>query len=522
MKWTTVENIKKAERLTFTQRDVPSYRYMCRAGAAVARIATEVAQSINTRHILVLCGTGNNGGDGFIAAQCLAVDGFNVSAILCCVPAQLKGDARKAWEDMNAAHVPYTVLPAPDLWRLSPWFDPAVYPRKAVIVDALLGIGARGAPRGTLAAAITWINSTTDRCPVISVDVPSGLNADTGEPNATAVHADITVSFTRPKLGFASIHAREYLGHLRIEDVGIPNDLVDPLESETPDQVEMIAFPDLRHFLTAPRPIDSHKGNFGHVIIIGGSSHYPHAPILSGLAAYRSGAGLVTLAVPHASLSAAAMHVPESIIFERNETDTTFPADLLEALQKDTYTVAAIGPGLGQSPATRVLVQTLLEKTSSLRLVIDADGLTALAALKREGWAPDASAIRLALTPHPGEAATLLGVTTQDVQADRVGAVRAIAERYHAVTVLKGANTLVATPSGTVSMCLAGNPGMATAGTGDVLTGMIAGCVARGLGLEDAAQLGVFKHAHIGDAIVCAIGQEQLVASDILRELSRH
>lgn len=511
MKWISVQGIRDAETTTFAQRNLPSYTAMCRAGAAVARAAEQMAELSGCRRFVVLCGPGNNGGDGFVAARCLHTDGYDVSVLMTVVPARLRGDARQAWKDMTAAGLQGRVLPNGDAWLSDPWADPAVSPRRALIVDALLGIGSNGVPCGAVAAAIRWINRTSPDCPVISVDVPSGLDADTGNAPGEAVRADLTLTFSRPKTGFANPSARTWLGTLQVADIGLPADLLDAASADAPDGADLIADSEIKAFLRPERRLDSHKYAYGHALIVGGCEAYPHAPVLAAAAAYRAGCGLVTLMVPEASRAAAAAWAPEAVF-----------APLPSAAGGDADGLArcsaiAIGPGMGvPDGARKALLRRLVTDPMAPRTVIDADALTALAGLRHdEGWLPDGTALRTVLTPHPGEAARLLGTTPRDIQADRPGAARAIAAEYHAIAVLKGHNTLVAEPGGRLHVCMNGNPGMATAGTGDILTGLVAGLLARGLGTEDAACLAVARHARAGDLAAIRRGQESLVASDL-------
>ncbi|MGN1326452.1 MAG: NAD(P)H-hydrate epimerase, partial [Candidatus Spyradenecus sp.] len=313
MKWISVSGIREAEAIAFAQRNLPSYTAMCRAGAAVARRAQRIVALANLRTIVVLAGPGNNGGDGFVAARCLAEDGYQVEVCLTCVPARLKGDAARAWHDLQAAGVPARILPSADAWQASPWLDPAVAPRRALLIDALLGIGSRGVPVGPVAAAIHWVNGTSADCPVLSVDVPSGLDADAGTAPGEAVRADATITFSRPKLGFSNPAARPYIGDLTVADIGIPGDLLDAHCQDASDGVELLAAPEIRTILRPDRRLDSHKRSYGHACVVGGCERYPHAPILSALAAYRAGCGLVTLAVNPCSRPAAAHWVPEDI-----------------------------------------------------------------------------------------------------------------------------------------------------------------------------------------------------------------
>jgi len=506
MKWLAAAALRDAEKTAFTRRGQSSYAAMCRAGSAVAAAAEQLVRLAGLRHVIVLCGPGNNGGDGFVAARCLHLAGLQVEARLTCLPARLKGDAARAWKEMAAAGVPFRPFLSDEAWREDPWSDPAVLSRRVLLVDALLGIGARGAPSGAVAAAIRWANALA-ACPVLAVDVPSGLDAETGATPGDALRADYTITFSRPKTGFAQPAARPWLGTLNVVGVGLPNDLLAPGETLAPDGAEIIALPELAHLIRPRRDADSHKGTYGHVLVAGGCDAYPHAPVLAACAAYRAGCGLVTLAVPDASRAAAAHWVPEATFAPLPGAQDPFAA----------WQAVAIGPGLdpGRADARATLLR-LAGDPSAPRTVIDAGALTILGQLLSEGWKPDGSALRLILTPHPGEAARLLGVTSADIQADRPGAARKLAAACHAIVVLKGHDTLVAEPGGRLRRCMAGNPGMATAGTGDLLTGLIAGFLARGLGTEDAAVLGVFYHALAGDAAALARGEASTVATDLL------
>ena len=520
MKWITVDSIRTAEKVAFTQRGLPSYTAMCRAGAAVACRAECIARLTGIQRIVILCGPGNNGGDGLVAARCLKVDGFDVSVCLTCVPARLKGDAARAWKDWSVLGQEARIFPSCDAWLDSPWADPLVAPRRALIIDALLGIGASGVPRDAVAGAICWINRTSDKCPVLSVDVPSGLNADTGTAPGEAVRADSTITFSRPKVGFAAESARPYVGDLTVADIGISADLMEAGECDAPDGYELIAGPEVAKYLRPERRLDSHKRSYGHALIIGGSGRYPYAPVLSGLAAYRAGCGLVSLAVPEASRPAVAQYVPEAIFSQAPWEHLPDTADNPAPFAPKNVDAIAIGPGMGLLEGNRLeALRKLVSDTSLPRMVVDADALTAVAKLRRDGWEPDCTDLRMVFTPHPGEAARLLDTTVEEIQNDRLSAVRRLAETYHVIAVLKGNRTLVAEPGGRVHVCMGGNPGMATAGTGDVLTGIIVGLLARGLGMEDAACLSVYRHALAGDAAAMAHGQESLIASDIFATL---
>lgn len=510
MKWISGQALRTAERRAVEERGIDGYRLMCRAGAIVARLVSYLARFSETKNIVVVAGHGNNGGDAMIAARCLHEDGFRVTVLMTCLPAVLKGYAKEAWSDLHAAGVSFRVLATLESWTENVWMDIRVFPRNAVIIDGLLGIGLRDKPQDVIEAAIRWINGVRSRCRVCSVDIPSGMNSDTGDCPGEAVQADSTVTFSRPKKGFLSSTAQERLGHLEVVDIGLPDELVEPLESD--EAVELIALPEIIR-MNSPRPHDAYKGMFGHVLVIGGSKLYPNAPVMTCMGALRSGAGLVTLAGCEESRFALGSWVPE-VIFRSSQTETD-----LFGLAFDSYTSVAVGPGLGVTPVVEKLITHLLQKTRT-RLILDADALTVLAGMYHNGWRPEPSGSpRIVITPHPGEAARLLGCGSTDIQKDRIGSVRLLADRYQCVAVLKGAGSLICEPGGKPWLAIAGNPGMATAGSGDVLTGVIAGLAAKNFGCLNAAQIGVWIHGVTGDFVAIERGQETMTAMMIAERL---
>ncbi|MFZ4396188.1 MAG: NAD(P)H-hydrate dehydratase, partial [Kiritimatiellia bacterium] len=385
-------------------------------------------------------------------------------------------------------------------------------PCGGVIVDGLLGTGSEGLPHGVVAAAIHWITRARGRCRVVAIDIPSGLNADTGDSGDPVVRADVTVSLAAPKTGFRNPKAWEWIGHVEIVDIGLPLDLQP--EPEAGDGGQFIGAPELAPLL-APRGRGTHKGHYGHVLVIGGSHGLSGAPALAAMGALRSGAGLVSAAVPEiclpwmAALAPSAMAHP--IRCERGAmTATTLVAGIRPV---SAFDVVVAGPGLSVGEGTARMVEELLRGSSS-RLVLDADALNVLdgrvAQLRRTAAAPS-----VIITPHPGEAARLLGVTSAVIQANRNASAQELAARSQAVVVLKGAGTLVATPAGARHLNLTGNPGMASGGTGDVLAGLIAGLWAQGLSPLDAARLAVYLHGTAGDLGVWPLGERALVADDL-------
>ena len=496
----------------------PGWTLMRRAGAAVARAAARLADIRGTRHILVAAGRGNNGGDCCVAAALLHSSGYSVRLRLASDPSALSGDAALAFDFLRKSGAPFSVLPAPEDWDA---LDDCDLPCPGfVLVDALLGTGSHGAPRGSIAAAIGWLRRAQSRAShsararnlLLAVDIPSGLDADTGAVADTHVDADFTLTLAAPKTAFSIPSAFPALGHVEVADIGLP-----PQRESSPDALELIApseFPDP----DAPRAHDAHKGSFGHVLVIGGSRGFAGAPALAALGALRSGAGLVSATVPDGCAAQLAAHAPEAMAHQLPAPDGWLTRGALEGWGRDlaSFDAVVIGPGLRANADTAELVRALVSDTRIRRILLDADALNVIAPLPQKNGAPlfdDPS--RAILTPHPGEAARLLGVSTSAVQADRQSAARELALRANATVVLKGAGTLVAAPGMPLMLNLTGNPGMATGGSGDILSGIIAALWAGGIDARTAAALGVHRHGCNGDTAAWRIGQRALLARDL-------
>jgi len=449
---------------------------MSRAGeAAYAEIRQRWPAA---RRWLVLCGAGNNGGDGYVIATLARAEGLEVSLLQLADAARIQGDAARARARYLAAG------------GVESGFDGRL-PAAEVVVDALLGTGLERPVSGELAAAITQANALDARR--VAVDIPSGLAADTGRILGVALRADLTVSFIGLKQGLYTGQGPDCCGEIVFRDLDVPATAYAGVE---PGTERLPAHP--ARAALAPRPRSAHKGAAGRLLVVGGDQGYAGAPRLAGEAALRSGAGLVTLATraEHAPAQAAAR--PElmchGVAGRRELAGLCARADVI-----------AIGPGLGQAAWGRELLAEALLATCPL--VLDADALNLLAQDPR----PLPQAV---LTPHPGEAARLLACTVAAVEADRFAAVRELQRRYAGVVVLKGAGTLVAAPGRPVAVCPYGNPGMASGGMGDVLTGVIGALLAQGLAPADAARAGVCLHARAGD-VAAARGERGLIASDL-------
>ena len=435
----------------------------------------------------VICGSGNNAGDGYLLAALARQSGFDVRVAALSDPHRLRDDAARAfaqWRDQNlslAADV-QTCLQSAD-----------------VIVDALLGTGTSRPLEGPYADAVRAINAAN--ASVLALDLPSGLSADTGCVLGESVRADVTVTFIGLKQGLFTGAARDYCGHIEFEDLGVPpavyaNEVASAYCAEHGDFVSLLR----------PRPRVAHKGKFGHVLVVGGNMGFAGAARLAGEAAARSGAGLVTVATRPANVASIVSARPELMV-----AGVQSGADLAPLLAKAT--VIAVGPGLGQDQWSRELFEAMSH--SSQPKVLDADALNLIA--QGQAWqrAPAGQGI---VTPHPAEAGRLLGQSTAEVERDRFAAVTLLAQAFGVVAVLKGAGTLVSDGSGPPTVCLGGNPGMAAGGMGDVLTGVIAALVAQGLGLREAAALGVCAHAVAADRAALT-GERGMLASDVIASL---
>lgn len=475
--------VRELDRQAIEIHAVPGIELMNRAGAAL--LDELIVRWPDARRIVVVCGGGNNGGDGFVVARLALEQGLEPKLICVTDPATLKGDARKAWGAAQAAGL----VPVP--------FKPSVFDGADMIVDAIFGIGLDRPVEGAVANVIHAINSSG--VPVLAVDIPSGLAADTGAVLDCAVHATATVTFIGLKQGLLTGAGPEYCGTIRFEDLGVPLAVYDEV---TPSAMR-IDWARVKSNL-ASRPRHAHKGMSGHVLVIGGNHGMAGAVRLAAEAAARTGAGLISVATRNAHIAAMAAARPEIMWHGVDEV-----SDLGPLLARAT--IVAIGPGLGQDSWAQQLLARVLE--SSLPLIVDADALNLLAQepCSRGNWI---------LTPHPGEAARLLQCSSSEINADRFATVQKLQERYQAVVVLKGAGSLIIDENGAIALCSEGNPGMAVGGMGDVLTGVIAALGAQGLPLGDAARLGVSLHAAAGDRAALD-GERGLLAGDLLPHLRR-
>ena len=503
MKIVSAAEMRQIDRVTSAHFGVPSLTLMENAGTAVANFV--LAQYPQARRVGVICGKGNNGGDGFVVARKLREAGREGFVMLLADPAELRGDAAEMF---------HRVAEAPLLARSH---DELVVARARlgeveVLVDALLGTGFRPPVGGLYAETIAAINAS--QLPTVAVDLPSGADADVmGSQTGAVARADAIVSFTAPRP--AHVFGALSRGVIEIVPIGSPPQaIVSSLELNliTPHAIAA---------LMRPRPAEAHKGGFGHVLVIGGSEGKAGAAAMAGMSALRSGAGLSTVATAKSVLATVAGFHPEVMTeaLEETEAGTISPRALdygrVDELVKGK-TVLAIGPGISRHPETTAFVRTVVGKYA-VPLVVDADGLNAFAGQAEK---LDGQNRPLVITPHPGEMARLTGLSIPEVQRDRVGIARGFAREHGVIVVLKGHRTLVALPHGQVWVNPTGNPGMATGGTGDILTGMVAGIMAQNpQHLTEAVASAVYLHGLAGDVACETTGEPSLVATDLVKAL---
>jgi ADP-dependent NAD(P)H-hydrate dehydratase / NAD(P)H-hydrate epimerase len=521
LKVTTAKEMQDIDRIAIEKYGISGALLMERAGRAVAEKInelffqkSEVNQLINNdilrTTIIILCGGGNNGGDGLVIARLLHNQGRDVKVFLASRPAELKGDAKVNY---NSA-IKFRVKIYPINKFLTSRFTPLT--SRFFIVDALLGAGLSNEVRAPLSDVIKKINRMSS--PVVSVDIPSGISSDTGQIMGSAVKAHHTVTFGLPKRGHLLYPGAEYTGNLHIAEIGFPRNL---LESKK-IRVNLVQKRDVIS-LMPERPAYSHKGSYGHVLLVAGSRGKTGAALMAAKACLRTGAGLVTIGIPETLINAFQSRVTEEMILPLpDKGDGTLAlkaADTILEFIKKRANVLAIGPGLSVDKEITKLVCLLISK-SRVPVVIDADGINAIAGktgLLKKSMSP------VILTPHSGEMARLLShgaeVKSSEIERDRISAAVSFARRTNTYLVLKGVPTVTATPDGNAFINSTGNPGMAKAGTGDVLTGMISALLAQGLTPRDASVLGVYMHGHIGDIMAEKKGKQSLIASDIINAI---
>jgi len=515
MKILNSSQMRAVDRVSIEELGIPGLLLMENAGRSVADLIQAKFSAREREHIVVLCGKGNNGGDGFVVARHLKMRGHAPRVVLLADPQSLKGDARANYDHLLRVGLQPAIVTSAEQWQAVRGAVRAA----TLLVDAILGTGLGGPVEGFLSGIIRDLNGNFANIPIVAVDIPSGLPSDTGEPLGESLRARCTVTFTAPKWGHIFPPNCERVGELVVTPIGTPPSVYE----NNPAHFLNLLTPEVLAPLQRKRAGDSHKGDYGHVLVVGGSRGKSGAAALASLAALRAGAGLVTAATATSVLPMVAAASPVLMTEPLAETD----AGSISARAFDYGRFAgivqgksalAIGPGLSTDPDTVEFVRRAIRECAALPVVIDADALNAFAGaaerLQGEGR-------KLVLTPHPGEMSRLTGLSTQEVQARRVEVAREFAQQHKVCLVLKGYRTLIAEPGGQVYVNPTGNPGMATGGTGDVLTGMIAALLAQfpELPVEQAVPAAVYWHGAAGDVAAEAHGEISLIATDLLEAL---
>ncbi|MDD4801503.1 MAG: NAD(P)H-hydrate dehydratase [Syntrophomonas sp.] len=507
MKLLTAEQMKEIDKRTTDEYLIPGLILMENAGLRVLETIEGLISELRDAKIVILAGKGNNGGDGLVLGRHLINSGARVDTFLLGDPGNLTPDA----------YINYNILGKMNgnifLLNKEPDFDRLMIALLSadLIIDAIYGIGFKGSMNDFEARIVQMVNWS--QASVLSVDIPSGVEANTGKINGAAIKADHTVTFALPKLGLLLEPGRNYVGTLTVADISIPQ----PLLIDDRYNLNLIDEGMIKE-LFKPRVSESHKGNYGHALVIGGSVGMTGAVIMTACAALRSGAGLVTAALPESLVPVLEASVLE--VMSRPLPETSYAAissQAIPAIQNllGTVSVCAIGPGMSKYQDAKAIISWLLNN-SEVPLVIDADGLNALAG--EAGILKDCK-VPVVITPHPGEMSRLTGLTIAEIQQNRLATARRYAEEWGVTVVLKGNKTVVAYPTGQVFVNISGNPGMATAGSGDVLSGIILGFLAQGFKAGSSAVAGVYVHGRAGDRAAEICGQRGLVASDLLNNL---
>jgi NAD(P)H-hydrate epimerase len=494
--------MREADRRTIEEIGIPSLVLMENAGRQVVAAMEAIYTDLADRHVAVLCGRGNNGGDGFVVARTLSQRGVGVSVFLIGQVSDVRGDARVNLDILGRVGLTVVEVADGQAWEL----HVSEVRDCTLIVDAIFGTGLNAPVSGLIESVITDINAST--IPVVSIDLPSGLSADSSDPIGESIEAGTTVTLGAPKIPLVLMPAEMRAGDIVIADIGIPVDVIDGVDGP---HLELLTRSGTRE-IVAPRAPDSHKGDYGHVLIVAGSNGKTGAAHLSGVGALRSGAGLVTIATPADCQAVVAGMAPEYMTQPLANNAEGLDPDSVDQVLEMARDVVVIGPGIGQLPGTKRFVNTLVDR-ATMPLVVDADGLNAFSA------EPDRLTGRegrdVIITPHPGEMARLVGMSTDEVQRRRLEVARNFARGHHVYVVLKGHRTLIATPDEKAFINPTGNAGMATGGTGDVLSGMIAAWLGQLLDAEAACKLAVYLHGMAGDLAAAHNGEVSMTALDL-------
>jgi len=508
MKVATAEQMQTLDRKAIETYHIPGIVLMENAGRGATEVLWNTYPDLPNRRIAILAGKGNNGGDGFVIARYLLNQGISPKVFLLTNPEVLRGDAETNYQVFK--RMKGDILPLPsskDYQKIKKDLE-----RFDLLIDGIFGTGLDAEVRGYYREVIDHLN--TLRRTIVSIDIPSGLDANSGKPLGTAIRASLTITFGLPKVGHLLHPGPDHTGQLKVVDIGFPKMLLD----EEKVQTYLLEATEIRRWLSHARRPDSHKGDFGHLLVLAGSVGKTGAAAMACEAALRMGAGLVTLGIPKSLNPIMEVKLTEVMTEPLPETSKqTLSLKALDPILRlcENKKAVVIGPGLGTVKETQTLIQKLI-KTVTLPIVVDADGLTALSTDSKSFSVKTRS---LVLTPHPGEMGKLIKSGPKEVQEDRIGISRNFSTSHHLYLVLKGYRTLIATPQGDIFINPTGNPGMASGGTGDVLTGMIGGLLCQGFDIVPSLQTAVFLHGLAGDRVSSEKGEKSLVATDLIAAL---
>ncbi|MBW1678744.1 MAG: NAD(P)H-hydrate dehydratase [Deltaproteobacteria bacterium] len=506
MKVATAIQMQNLDRRAINDFGIPGIVLMENAGQGTVRAIYQYFPEVVSKKVIIFTGRGNNGGDGFVIGRHLINRGVEVVIFLLTEKGRVTGDAQINMELYQKLKPIHELHHPEDLIQFKDEIG-----QGSLIIDAILGTGLKSEVTGFYREVINYINSLS--IPVVAVDIPSGIDASTGRVLGVAIHAKLTVTFGLPKLGLVIHPGLDLVGSMEVVDISIPDYLV----REENIQVELLESSDIIQLLKH-RLANTHKGHYGHLLIVAGSAGKTGAAAMTSEAALRIGAGLITLGIP-SSLNPIMENKLTEVMTEplpetSSQTLSIKSWGKVKELMEGKKAIA-VGPGISTHPETIEVVSHIV-RNSSVPLIIDADGINALSEkqdLLKEATSP------LVLTPHIGEMARLLQSSVQRIQEDRVGVAKKFAQENGVCLVLKGARTIIAEPQGSVYINPTGNPGLASGGTGDVLTGMIAGLVAQGYSVSEASRLGVYLHGYIADSLTRKIAEMGMTATDLLAKI---
>jgi hydroxyethylthiazole kinase-like uncharacterized protein yjeF len=509
MKVATAEEMQELDRKAIETYRIPGIVLMENAGRGAADVISNSFPEIHKKKIAIIAGKGNNGGDGFVIARYLLNQGIYVRVYLLTDPKGLRGDAETNFSIFHRMKGEVISVPSSkDYIKVKKDLE-----KFDILVDGIFGTGLDAEVRGYYREVIDHLN--TLQRPIVAIDIPSGLDANTGKPLGTAIRASLTITFGLPKIGHLIPPGLDYVGKkVKVIDIGIPKKLVE--EEKIPTY--LLEKEEIQKCLSIPRNPDTHKGDYGNLLVIAGSVGKTGAAVMACQAALRMGAGLVTLAIPKSLNAILEMKLTEVMTEPLPETPKqTLSLRAFSAIIRlcENKRAVIIGPGLGTLKETQSLILKLI-RTLDLPIILDADGLTALATQPKTLPIKNRSLI---LTPHPGEMARLIRSQVKEVLEDRVGLSRNFSQSQHVHLILKGHPTLITTPKGEVYINPTGNPGMASGGTGDVLTGMIGGLVCQGFDILSSLQIAVYLHGMAGDEGAQEMGEKSLIATDIIEKI---